>query len=128
MDEQKTIGRAEFLDAKKNLEKGYAVLPDGTRHYCRGLTAREWGEIQDQTHRIENNSIQIKNEFRLALVVSAAALNPDGTRAYGASDIGALNELPVAWLQPIADRIMELSGLTVKQHEDAVKNSPQTPA
>jgi hypothetical protein len=124
----KMIGRTEFLEARTRVERGHATLPDGSLHLCRGLTAREWGEIQDQTHRIEAGQLQIKSEFRMALVVAAGALQPDGQRAYGASDIGALNEMPVSWLHPVHDRIMELSGITARQTEDAAKNLPETTA
>jgi len=94
-------------------------LPNGQVVLVRGLTTQEYGRIQNEM-RDEDGVVDW--EATAPLYVVYGALKPDGSQAFGMEDVGQIVETARAMVQPIVDKVIELTGVSEEAKKRLAKN------
>lgn len=102
--------RDELLKAKRTIEP--VETPAG-RTYVRTITAGEKDEFDREASK--------DGKFRCRLVMLCCC-DEDGQAEFTNRDLPALDELPVAVLEPIIDAALRVNRISVKDSEEIRKN------
>ena len=116
MDSQNLIDPKVLLEirGKDACPRDVAKLPNGGEVLCRGLTSQEYGRLQNE---IRDDEGVADWEAAGPIYCVYGVLKPDGSQAYSMNDVGKLYQIPRALLQPMVNKILDLTGVT----EDSIK-------
>ena len=114
-----SLDRLNFFAAAKFPVKS-VDLPDGNTVHVRAMSAGD----RDRFGFEAGDSPEIDATARL---VAATASNSRGELLFTREDIPKLSELPVTFLQPIAEAALVLNSMGAKAVEDLRKNSESDP-
>jgi hypothetical protein len=102
----------------KNAPRDTVELPNGKSFLVRGLTSQEYGTVQAEMR--DDGEVDWQASAPLYLVYGV--LTPDGKQAFEMSDIGKLMELPRALVQPMLDKVLDLTGVSPDANKRLAKN------
>jgi len=101
-----------------NAPRDTVDLPNGQTFLVRGLTSQEYGTVQEEMH--DEGEVDYQASAPLYLVYGV--LTPGQKQAFQMSDIGKLMELPRALVQPMLDKILDLTGVSPDANKRLAKN------
>lgn len=104
---------------KAKTPRDTVALPTGQTIMVRGLTSHEYGTIQAD---MRDEDGQVDWDITAPLYLVYGVLMPDGKQAYAMSDASKILEMPRAIVQPILDKILELTGVTTDANKRLAKN------
>jgi len=102
----------------KNAPRDTVELPNGQVMMVRGLTSQEYGTVQAEMR--DDGDVDWQASAPLYLVYGA--LKPDGKQAFQMSDIGKIMDTPRALVQPMLDKILDLTGVSPDANKRLAKN------
>jgi len=114
--DSKTIDPTKLLEirGKEACPRENAKLPSGDEVLCRGLTSQEYGRLQNE---IRDEDGVPDWEAAGPIYCVYGVLKADSSQAYTMKDVGKLYQIPRALLQPMVNKILDLTGVT----EDSIK-------
>jgi hypothetical protein len=102
----------------ENAPRDTVTLPNGQTMLVRGLTSQEYGTVQAEMR--DEGDVDWQASAPLYLVFGA--LKPDGKQAFEMSDIGKIMNTPRALIQPMLDKILDLTGVSNDANKILAKN------
>jgi hypothetical protein len=118
--------KEQFFKATVPREK--ITVPDLGDIYVWGLTSGEKDSYEDQVMKFNARNRQLSMVRARALLLRMTARNQHGTHLFGDEDMGRLQMIPAAIVDPILTVARRLSGMATGEIEDLVKNSEMAQA
>ena len=103
---------------RDNAPRDTVPLPNGQTFLVRGLTSQEYGTLQAEMR----DDGEVDWEASAPLYLVYGVLTPDQKQAYEMSDMGKLMTLPRALVQPMLDKILDLTGVSPDANKRLAKN------
>ena len=103
---------------KANTPRDHVTLPNGKTFLVRGLLSHEFGTLQEQIR--EDGELDFNGAPALYMIYGT--LNPDGTQAFSDTDVGKIMAMPRALIQPLVDKIIDLTGVSPDANKRLAKN------
>lgn len=112
---------AAFFAAKVPKEK--VTIPEIGDIWVYGLTSGEKDEYENAVVHFNRGSREMRMSNARATLLILSARNQHGNRLFAEKDMGRLQLIPAAVVDPILDVARRLSGMAAAEMEDLVKNS-----
>ena len=102
----------------ENAPRDVVTLPNGKSMLVRGLTSQEYGTVQAEMR----DEGEVDFQATAPLYLLYGVLKPDGKQAFDNADIGKIMNTPRALVQPLLDKILDLTGVSPDANKILAKN------
>ncbi len=102
----------------ENAPRDIVTLPNGKSIMVRGLTSQEYGTVQAEMR----DEGEVDFQATAPLYLLYGTLGPDGRQAFTNADIGKIMNTPRALVQPLLDKILDLTGVSPDANKILAKN------
>lgn len=123
------MGLREQILQAQDLERKAVEVPEwNCTVWVRELTGSEGDDLEAETYKVRGKEVEVNRKNFRARLLRRALVDEQGAQVFDAKDLELLGAKSSKVLKRLADIASEMSGISKKDEEDLVKNSPGAPS